>query len=314
MIKGLFKIIRPTNLLIMAITMVVLRYYLFEPAFAAEGVNLIATPLQFTFAVLSVLFAAAGGYAVNDMFDLPADIVNRPDSVVVEKHLKRKQVLALYILLLLLSIGCAVGSIHKNIMPLFVSVFFNFVLFLYSYKLKSLPFIGNVAISLVIAFVPAYSLLYEVPTTLFYNKQIGLERAEQIESALNGFVFFFMEMAFFINLCREVVKDVIDINGDKSLNIKTLPIIFGAKRAGYFCIALLVVMGSILVLHPVLKSSVEMYYYFLIGVAPCLLGSIWMLFREQYKSTSILLKLAMFIALMYLPVEYYFFGGYAFAG
>lgn len=310
MIKNILKIIRPVNLLIMALTMLFLRYFYFKTNLDVFGVELLAKDWQYCFLVLSVLTSAAAGYVINDLFDIEADLINKPDKVIVEKTISKRQTLMIYTVLVLISVGFAGASIHSNILPLIVTVFFNFMLFLYSFKLKSMTFIGNVAISGIIAFVPAYALLYDVPTTLFRIDESTYEHFSKsiLEEKFNGFIFFFMEMAFFINLSRELIKDILDIEGDKMLNIKTIPIVFGSRRTGIFAAVLLVVMGGLLIYHPVFNESPWSWYYFIGGVISSLAVACVLLLKQKYKQASLSLKIAMFIALMYLPVFHFAFG------
>jgi len=240
---------------------------------------------------------------------MDSDLVNKPNQVVVGKFFSRKKAWILYAVLVTLSIVFAVLSIHSNVLPIIVTVFFNFLLFLYSIKLKSLPFIGNVAVALIIAFIPAYALLYDIPTSLYQIDEDTYEfmLKDSFQEKFNSFIFFFMEMAFFINLTREILKDIIDVDGDNQVKIKTLPIIFGKTRMGYFVSFLLVVLTWLILVHPIFEGKQYSKWYFIIGTLPLLLLSIIMILRSNYKQASLSLKIAMFIALMYLPIFHFAF-------
>lgn len=293
----------------MALTLVCLRFFYFETNLSISGIELYSTNLQFTFMVLSVMLAAGAGYVINDFFDIEADIINKPNKVVVEKYLSKKQTMLLYGSLVLLSIGAVIASVHSSILPIIITVFFNFALFIYAVKLKSLPFIGNVAVALIIAFVPAYALLYDIPITLY---KIDPDTYEGIskdiyEKKFNDFIFFFMEMAFFLNLTREISKDIIDIDGDKALNIKTLPILLGIKKSIYLITGLLAVLVLIIWFNPMLEERYFSKIYFSIGVFSMVLISIILLYKQKHRQASLSLKIAMFIGLMYLPIFHFIF-------
>lgn len=310
MLPKYLKIIRPINLLIMALTMYFLRYFYFKTALDIFNIELVASHWQFGFLVLSVLLSAASGYIINDYYDYKADILNKPESVVAYKILSPKQLIPIYAALVILSLISAWLSMHTSFLPLIVSILFNGLLFLYSRKLKAMPFISNVFVSAIIAFIPAYVLLYEIPSALYRVNQSSYEHISKEILALkfNRFIFFFMEMAFFINLAREITKDILDIEGDKLLKIKTIPMIYGIDNTRFFVAILIVVVCGLLVINPALANAKYSFLFFIGTVIPCLLSASYLLWNSQFKKASISLKIAMFIALMYLPLFHFILG------
>ena len=95
-----------------------------------------------------------------------------------------------------------------------------YCLWLYSKKLKKYKTIGNI----LIAFFISLSIL-NVPLFSYKN----------ILSDDRFFVFLiisiFSVLAFLINVKREIIKDIEDIEGDKIHKVKSLPIIFGTKKS-----------------------------------------------------------------------------------
>ncbi len=65
-IAAILQLIRWPNLLIIAGTMFLLRYYLIRPMYLLEGIDLQMPLYQFVMLVLSVVLIAAGGYVIND--------------------------------------------------------------------------------------------------------------------------------------------------------------------------------------------------------------------------------------------------------
>ena len=80
------KLTRPVNLFIIAATM-----YLFRNCLVAASpyklfyVSHVLNNLEFLLLVLATLFIAAGGYVVNDIFDVDIDRLNRPQKVIIGK-------------------------------------------------------------------------------------------------------------------------------------------------------------------------------------------------------------------------------------
>ena len=89
--------------------------------------------------------------------------------------------------------------------------------------LKRRVLIGNIAVALMVALVPVYVLL-------FYRADIhileGLQR-EHTDYYVFMIVMGFASCAFFINLLREITKDLADILGDKKIDANTYPIKYG---------------------------------------------------------------------------------------
>ncbi len=310
MIASYFKIIRPINLLIMALTMYFLRYFYFKTALDIFNIELVASDWQYGCLVISVLLSAASGYVINDFYDYKADIINRPESVVAFRLFTRKQLVNLYLILVILSLCGAWLAVHGSVLPLIVTVIFNSLLFLYSSNLKAMPFLSNVIVSAIIAFIPAYALLYDIPSTLFQVDEASYEHLskEILEEKFNRFIFFFMEMAFFINLSREIIKDIIDIKGDKQLTIKTIPMIYGVDGTRVFVVILLLTTGGLILIHPALSNMTYSFFFFLVTIIPCILAASYSLWHSNFKKSSVFLKLAMFIALMYLPIFHFILG------
>ncbi|MBP8156165.1 MAG: UbiA family prenyltransferase, partial [Leadbetterella sp.] len=86
--KPFLKLIRWNNLLIIAFSQYLVRYFLVE-----NTENSIFTDWEFLILVLSTVFIAAGGYIINDYFDVKIDQINKPDEVFVGRIIKRRYAL-----------------------------------------------------------------------------------------------------------------------------------------------------------------------------------------------------------------------------
>ncbi len=129
--------------------------------------------------------------------------------------------------------------------PFVIVVLTVFLLFLYSFKLKNIPFLGNVTVSFLTGFVFIYSAIV-------------------VGNPIGGVVPFLF--AFEINLIRELIKDIEDIKGDKLNRLKTLPIIKGidfTKKVISVLILLLIVSSPI----PFVFAGYNRYFLFLIIIA-----------------------------------------------
>jgi 4-hydroxybenzoate polyprenyltransferase len=157
---------------------------------------------------LSTVLIAAGGYVINDYYDVKIDFVNKPDRVVIGKSITRRYALLFHSALSIA--GVALG-LYLSLPIALVNLFSAFLLWFYSNQLKRLPFVGNFSVALLTALsVMVVELLYPGRYTL---------------------VLIYALFAFFMTLVREIVKDMEDLRGDHTFGCKTLPIVLGIRRS-----------------------------------------------------------------------------------
>ena len=247
MIKGYIELIRPHNLIASFLTTIigVLSVYAFiklngfitpDPQYVSSIALL---------AVITVVFIAAGGYAINDYFDADIDAVNKPYRPIPSGRVKRQH--ALIYSLILMTLGLATSSII-GIITLLYALFNAALLILYSYRIKRLGIIGNIVIS----YLGAASIVFGALTLCENIRHISLVSTSFIPA-------FF---AFFLLLGREIIKTVEDVKADIKKNMKTLPILLGSKKALIISIIPLVLVVSLSFL-PVILYNYGLVYLIL---------------------------------------------------
>ena len=196
--KIYFELTRPRNNLIAALAVLVGALV----SYPVESV------LKLTLACFSAGLISAGGYVINDYFDLDTDRVNKPQRPLPRGELSRKS--ALNFSLLLSGAGVALSVFIKS-SSLAVASVSVFLLFLYSSKLKRELFVGNVVVSLICAFA------------FLYGGLVG-----------SNFILSFIPagFAFLFHLGREILKDAEDLKGDLLINAQTIPIVLGKRIGG----------------------------------------------------------------------------------
>ena len=193
---------------------------------------------QILMPILVVVFFTIGANVLNDYFDYDTDKINRPDRSIVKGDITREQALYLSIISFIIGIYFALRlSSDSQIISLGISLP---LLFLYNAKVKNYPLIGNIIVSLIIGL----SFIYA--GVVFENVKPLI-----VPSLL----------AFGLTLIREVVKDIADFKGDEAIGARTLPIVFGKKKAIYFCTIL-----SILLSMAAFTLFLNGYYNFYYGV------------------------------------------------
>lgn len=307
--KHILRLIRFPNLIIIALTMVLMRYCIIQPIFLRYYINLEFTPLLFSMLVITVVLIAAGGYMINDYFDVKTDLINRPTKVIIDKHIKASTVYVAYFIInsiafclsLYVSIRVGVASM-TFLFPLAMGL-----LWFYSTTYKRQLLVGNILVSVIVAGVPLLVALYEMP--LVHVKYLQYPLAYRIllkvVAAWCGAYAFF---AFIVNLIRELVKDLEDFEGDMAFGRKTLPIAFGLKTSK-IVVTLLMIFAIIAIelafLHLLEPDKLDLFtfaYFHLLLIIPFVAAAILLFMANQkkhYRIISLIIKLVMVFGLLY---------------
>ena len=202
-VSALFKITRFWNLVIIGLAQFFAAFFLVGHRVEYEwGLYVLSA---------STILIAAGGYVINDYYDVKIDLINKPERVVVGKGMRRRYALFFHTSLTVL--GVAVGFLLSWKIGI-INFLSGFLLWWYSNFLKRQPFVGNVVVAILTG------LSVYVVAVLFdpFNKLIIV------------YAFF----SFFITLLREIIKDMEDLKGDNTFGCKTLPIVWGIRRSKSF--------------------------------------------------------------------------------
>jgi 4-hydroxybenzoate polyprenyltransferase len=194
--------------------------------------------------LFSSILIAAGGYIINDYFDMDIDNVNKPHKLVIGKIISRRWAMLFHMLLSLIGLFLtAVVALHINNMLLLVFNFISVVLLLfYSTTFKKRLLIGNIIISLLTAWVVGVLFVAELKiddVALIIKNNNLIERLYKFTLIYAGF-------AFIVSLVREVIKDLEDIIGDKKYGCTTMPIVWGVNVSKIYAATWIVVLMGIL--------------------------------------------------------------------
>ena len=285
------KLVRFQNLAIIAFVQCLIRFALFEPFNVAITLN----HFGFFLLVLSTLCIAAGGNIINDLFDLEIDRINKPIKVLIGKSISSKTANILYVALTVL--GVLIGFYLSNIIgrPGFAVLFIGIaaLLYLYASYLKSILLVGNIVVSILVAMSILIVGLYDLLPAITPINQ-------QTQATFFSIVFDYAMFAFFINLIREIVKDIQDVNGDKKGNMNTLPILLGRKRATkvVFVMGIAIIAAVVWYVYEYLfsKQWLVLYFLFLI-LAPLLFFTVKIFSAEKPSDYDFLSKWLKFIML-----------------
>jgi 4-hydroxybenzoate polyprenyltransferase len=230
-------------------------------------------------ASIAASLVAAAGNIVNDIYDIETDKISHPKRPLVLSEISKKEVWYLYIVLNFISFFIA-ASLKPILLVIVITSMI--LLFIYSAYLKTLPLVGNMTIALLTALA------------FIYGGYVTNNPATAIVPA--GF-------AFLINMIREIVKDIQDVEGDKKAGVSTFPIKYGFQKSKF----LIVISTIILILYTLYPFIAQLYKieYFvvvMVFVNPLLVLTLKILYDSKNENNlsvvSNMLKLNMVLGLI----------------
>ena len=235
------RLVRFPNLVFIACTQALFYFCIMVPQQTAfPGSALSLGRIDFFLLMAASVLIAAGGYVINDYFDLNIDKINRPDTLVIEKVIKRRWAMVWH---LIFSIAGLILSFHmsiriNNILPALFNSLVVLMLWMYSTTFKRQLLIGNIIISLLTAWVVLVLYVCEAGMRFVRadRNQLGLIVSIYKMAILYG------GFAFMSSLIREVVKDMEDMHGDARYACRTMPIVWGIRASKIFTSVWLVVL------------------------------------------------------------------------
>jgi len=289
------KLIRFPNLLIIAFTQYIIRFCLIQPVLTLSGFELQMQEWEFAWLVLATLFIAAGGYIINDYFDVRIDNINKPDNMVIDKGVKRRVAMGAHAVLSML--GCLIGiylSWKSNILLAGATVFCLSVvgLWYYSTHFKYQFLTGNFMVSLFTSIAVILPALFEVPRIIVeYNNQLLSQQfqfgSEVTTTKILMWTATVGAFAFILSLIREIIKDMEDMEGDMEYGCKTIPIVLGLNKTKIIMLCLIVLAiarcGYIqFLLHHLLNEKISDFYFALLIHFP-LIALFFLLLKAKSK-------------------------------
>ena len=225
---------------------------------------------------LVVALGCSAGNTINDYFDYEIDKINRPERPLPRGALSRRA--AFYYAMALFALGLILAYMI-NLYALFLALIAYLAMLLYAWKLKPLPFVGNLVVAGLTGATPLYGAI-----------AVG-------HIGLAGYLAL---CAFLVNVAREVIKDIEDVEGDLAKGARTLPIVWGKRRAAYVgaLFAILTVLASVL---PA-RAGVGVGYYAMVPVDVIILYAAYLILKNQERDSAHrsqkMLKLSIFLAVM----------------
>jgi 4-hydroxybenzoate polyprenyltransferase len=295
--------------------MVLMRYAVLEPVISKVGVILIKgsgeeIPMSlqfpwydFVLLVAATVFITAGGYVINDYFDIKTDLINK-GKVIVGTKIPRRQAMMWHNLLNIAGVSTGFYISYKAgyiwLGTLFLVV--SGLLYFYSASYKRQFLIGNLVVAILTALVPLLVVFYEWPALYKYYtiNAITVPDINVIIYWVGGFALF----AFMINLTREIIKDIEDFEGDLTYGRNTVPVVIGVLSAKIVSISLIIITIVLLYLtwHFFINDKITLLYLSVTIVLPLLyviLKLVRSSVRKNLHSASRIMKIVMLTGILY---------------
>jgi len=215
---SLFSVVRGYNILMITLAQYLASIYILAPDWPLRKVVL---DLNLFLIVTASALVIASGYIINNFYDAEKDLINKPTKSMLDRLVSQRFKLTTYFILNFLAV-LAASYISFRAVLFFLAYIFG--IWLYSHKLKRLPFVGNL-VSATLAITPFFVVF------VYYRN-------------FETVIFVHALYLFLLILAREVIKDLENMVGDMAQGYKTIPILYGPKVAKAV-IALLLVLTLI---------------------------------------------------------------------
>ena len=238
---SLFSIVRGYNILMIALAQYLASIYILAPDMPLRGV---VFDLNLFCIVLSSTLVIAGGYIINSFYDAEKDLINKPRKSMLDRLVGQRTKLTAYFTMNFLA---AFFASYVSFRAVFFFSAYIFGIWLYSHKLKKVPFLGNF-VSATLAIAPFFAVF------VYYKN-------------FDKVIFVHALFLFLLILAREMIKDLENIAGDIAQNYKTIPILYGTKmsKIGITILIAMTLIPSLLLIN--YFDVGYMYLYFIACIA-----------------------------------------------
>lgn len=306
------KLVRLQNLVFILLIQWMMQQFIIVPILQINGIDNSGSFFCFFLLTTATFLIAAGGYVLNDYFDVKIDAINKPDKQIVGRFIPKQKAMLLYQVLTVMGIitGITLSWLLRTYSIALIFIAVPGLLWFYSASYKRQFIIGNI----IVAFLAGLTVfIIGITEMVMLQNKFGLliyqtEIPQQIYGWTGGFALF----AFLLTWIREIIKDMQDIHGDRELECRTMPIVWGMQKSKLF--TWILIFFTIILLF-----ATSLYYipfkgaltlkYLIYGIVLPLLVLSYLLYKAKhpndYHQASALSKFIMLIGLLYTFIVYY---------
>lgn len=307
-IKHIFLLLRPFNLLLVALTAYLTWSAAIGGVFGYINMSLHMSPATFAWLAVSLVLISAGGYVINDYYDQQIDHENKPQRQIVGKHISSSAAMVIYGVVTLAGLfaGTMAAIDVENYHLIMLQAMFALALWFYSQNLKYTAFWGNFVISISTAFVVIIVWLFEFFAMVKQIEIIHFRERELMNTIILGYAAF----AFFATFLREMIKDKEDEQGDRRLDVKSIAVSLSNKGFRILSSILVLINLAMLVAAQIFLFKIELAYagWFVLLLEIIILYIGWLILKagekEDYSNLSFILKGYMAAGILSMQVLY----------
>ena len=307
-----FKLIRIKNLIFIAFIQFVMRQVVLVPILQVYGFDTSGDTNVLFLLIAGTILIAAGGYVLNDYFDVKIDAINHPDSQIVGNRITRNKAMLIHQILSGLGIACGLILAFwiKSFTLAFIFIVVPGLLWFYSASYKRQFITGN----LVVAFIAALTILVVgISELAAMQKEYGkLIFETPIPGHFYGWIGGFALFSFLCTWIREIIKDMEDEKGDREMECRTMSIKWGFNKTKLFLYALititvvsLYIVNEYLIVFP----GTLTLRYITFGIAVPFGALVYLIFTGKnttdFHQASTLSKVIMLVGVLYSFIFYY---------
>lgn len=290
-----FRLIRLPNIILALLAQWVTLFYIVKPTKGALSLD----NTQIVLLMIATATLIASGNIINDMYDIAIDRINKPHKLIVTQKISEQIAFANYLLysfIAILSSFLLSDSVSRYGMPS-IFIIISFLLYKYSKSWSAIAVIGNILISILVAMVIMLPVFFE--TYPFLN---DLNRSFYL--GLFKYLIPYAGMAFLLNLSRELVKDAVDMDGDRKGGRNSLPLMIGRMRTGRVTaviLAMVIFLVTAMIYHYFYLQPFVIYYgtFCIVGPLLFLVFQLWQVDKVAvFSKANILLKIVMLLGLL----------------
>jgi geranylgeranylglycerol-phosphate geranylgeranyltransferase len=200
--SGFLRLIRPLNCLMMGFAVIV----------GASLVSALNFSINLLLGFVTSFTLTGASMAINDYYDREIDAINEPNRPIPSGSVSPKEALSFAAVLSLVGFAAAlITTLMTDMSCLIVAVITWMIFVTYTTKGKRTGLPGNLLVSTCVVIPFIYGG--------FVVENLKLS------------VILFTAMAFLSNTGREVAKGIVDVEGDRSQNVRTIALLFGKRTA-----------------------------------------------------------------------------------
>lgn len=271
----MLSVVRGYNILVIVLAQYLTSIYILS--YDDNVWDVILNPTLFILVFSSSLVIAAG-YIINAFYDFEKDRINKPSKTALDNLVSQRTKLGVYVLFNSVAIIISLGV---SVRAAFFMLSYAFGIWMYSHKLKKITFIGNIVASL-LAITPFFAIF------LYYRH-------------ISELIVLHATFLYLLILIRELVKDLLNYNGDLIYGYQTIPVRYTLNISRYVISVLvfLTLIPGFMLTRFSEVGAMEVYFYFSMGVLFVFVIGLWYLkgvkwYLLQYNIIKLLILAGVF--------------------